>query len=420
MDGIYFDEDHWPREGCWCPSTAAGFKLHTGLELPASKDPEDPRYQRLLAYGAVAMERAFRRLRHRIKGVAPDVALLIGSNRAPDALESFGSDRLWRLADGVKTEYGKGHGLQLREFLRQQPADEEPARDVWLALGWLFSRDAAQGRPPHVWCNAITDPRAARAAAAAVIAYGGVANLDCKEAGIPDHETFGSAFQLGNRLSEHLGGARPERWAAIHWPGALREQVWRPEQVYERIAGPLGEACELLMRSRRPVSVITDSLLTDGDFAGLRVLLLPAPSSLDRAQRIAVESFKSAGGLVLSYEGEWKAKGLSELPYEHGRVAGGPARLHVIPHRGPKGERFLALLNDPGWVFTEPRFNKAGRPNALPKGTDIQPEPCEDISVVLPEGVSAVFECVRGEELEIQAGSVSVPPFQEIALLRLE
>lgn len=410
VDGIYFDEDHMPRDGCWCASCAAGFQAFAGLDLPARRDREDPRYRRLLEFGALSMERAFARLHRTLRAEHPDVALLIGSNRAPDPLDAFGSDRLWRIADGVKTEYGKGHGVRLRAHGVDLP------RDVWLALGWVFTRDAAEGRPPHVWCNAITDPRMAQAAAAAVIVHGGVANLDIREARVPDAEVFANAVALGNALSDALAGATLERWAAVHWPGALREHLVTEEEVHARIVEPMGIAFASSLWTRWPVGVVTDSLLAEGRLEGYSLLHLPAPDALTEAQRAAVEAFRARGGAVAVPTDEEFF--LQRLP--DWRVKGGTPRMHVVAYRAPDGARLLAMTNDPGWVYTERRVDKGGRPLKLPEGVDVPPPPCEHVRVEVPAGTDRVTEVLSGSELPIEDGVVRVPTFQYACVLRLE
>lgn len=424
VDGVYFDEDHWPRDGCWCEACVRGFEGETGLDMPARVDEEDPRYRRLLEFGAVSMERSFARLHGTLRAVAPDLALLIGSNRAVDPMEHFGSDRLWRIADGVKTEYGKGHGVALRLQLARRPELEAPARDAWLALGWAFARDAAEGRPPHVWANAIPDAEMAQAATAALIAHGCVANLDCKEAELPDLETFGAAVALGNQMSDALAGARPERSVVVHWPGALREQL-TGEEVFARVALPLGVAFEHLLRARRSAGVITDSLLAEGALDGVRALLLPAPEALTPRQRAALADFEQAGGLVVRHRDGWDFTRLDDLdaPWS---VTGGTPRMHAVGHvverasaDGTAARRglVLALTNDPGWVYTDPRVSRAGRPLTLPPGVDVLPAACDDVVVRVPIGTSEVLDVLRGGPLELVDGRVRVPAFQHAALL---
>ncbi|MDA1265644.1 MAG: hypothetical protein O2816_11245, partial [Planctomycetota bacterium] len=411
VDGIYFDEDHMPREGCWCGYCARGFEGSSGLDLPEGADPEDPRYRRLVTFGALSMERAFVRLRRSLKAERPDLALLIGSNRAPDPLERFGSDRLWRLADGVKTEYGIGHSVRVRAF------DSDLPRDVWLALGWTYCRDAAEGRPPHVWCNGLTDPRMAQAAAAAVIVHGGVANLDVKETRIPDAPVFADAVALGNALSDALAGATLERWAAIHWPDALRGELVTQEEVYTRIAEPMATQFAAFLWSRRPVGIVTDSLLAEGRLEGYKALFLTAPEALTPAQREQVAAFRSRGGAVHE-RGSDEDFYVGRLP--DWRVRGGTFRAHVVAYRAPDGALLIAMTNDPGWVYTGPRTDRGGRPLRLPEGVDVAPPACEGVRVEVPEGTRSAVEVLTGVELPIEDGVVHLPAFQYAAVLRLE
>lgn len=396
VDGIYFDEDHWPREGCWCRFCVAGFEAESGMKMPVRQDESDPRYLRLLEFGAASMERTFARLQRRL-----EPALLIGSNRAPDLTQVFGSDRLWRIADGVKTEFGKGHGAWAHH------RDDIPARDVWLALGWAFSRDAAEGRPPHVWCNGLTDPRMAEAAAAAVIAHGGVANLDVKEARMPDAEVFAEAVAVGNRMSEALAGARPLPQVLVHWPGAYLARLEEEERVPVAIA--VAEAFEEALRRQWTVGILTDSQLVEGDFGNTRVIVVPAPEAL------VSEHF----GQLEAHEG-WVAFGDEEWhTFEpEVRVHGGPEDLHAILHqRGT--ERVLALVPNPGWIYTGPRVDRAGRPIRLPAGVDLAPPLVSGVTVEVPFGVTEVIEVVSGRSLPIEAGKVRVPDFQSAACLLL-
>jgi len=71
----------------------------------------------------------------------------------------------------------------------------------------------------------------------------------------------------------------------------------------------------------------------------------------------------------------WDLDALSSCARPSWSVEGGPERMHVIAHRSPGGQRLLVLVNDPAWVYTEQRVNKAGRPNALPAGVDVPPPP---------------------------------------------
>jgi hypothetical protein len=368
-DAFYFDEMHMPPTGCWCEFCRKGFREATGLEHPVTIDEEDPLHRKLQDFTSLTIERCFARWRAALHERNPEVVLLVGSYRAPDFLDRHLSGRLLRIADSVKTEFDKGGSGRGETFFAQHPELREPPRDVRMAMGWTWCRDAADGRPPHVWIPRLPDDLTARFATAAVIGHGGIANLDHPEASLPDRETFGAAITLGNLLSEHLGGMRPVRWAAVHVPERTRDRLapdvaawWR-----EGYAGASG-AFEALLRARLPVGIVTDDQLDDGALAEYSVLYLPAPGDLTATMRASIEGFRKSGGLVVEAgddEGwhdperfaEAAARFLAVASMRRGEVlhdvTGGPDTLHAIPFFDPTSDRrALVLLNDFSWVRT--------------------------------------------------------------------
>lgn len=427
-DGFYFDELHMPPLGCWCESCRSTFSRMTGLEHPAVADEEDPVHRRLQDFTNLTIERCFARWRSALHARNPEVVLLVGSYRAPDFLERHISGRLLRIADSVKTEFDKGGSGRGETFFARHPDLREPPRDVRMALGWTWCRDGADGRPPHVWIPRPSDDRTARAATAAVIGHGGIANLDHSEETLPDPETFGASIALGNLLSEHLGGMRPLRWAAVHVPEVTRDRLapdvaawWR-----EGYAGAAG-AYEALLRARLPVGIVTDDQLIDGALDGYSVLYLPAPRDLTPAMREAADRFATSGGLLVEagVDEGWhdpaRFSGAAdrfraitdsrrgEVPFD---VTGGPDTLHAIPFVDPDSDRrALVLLNDFSWVRTA--GGRSGEP----------PPPVDDVIVQFlpPAETVTVTEVVSGKALSVtshdEATYLRVPPFDSIAVL---
>jgi len=394
VDGIYFDEDHLPEGGCCCPSCRALWAGWTGgAPFPESGDPEDPLQRLGGLFANVSVERFFARARAALcRGEHPPV-LLISSHQAPDLFSRHLDSRLGLWTDGLKTEYGTADSAASRAFLEHEPEAWLPARGPRLALGWALSRDAAGGRPPHVWVNGLEDATTARAATGAVIAWGGVANLDVKEERLPDAEVLGPAIELGNALGAELVGTRPVRWAALHWAEAARDACADERAAWRGgVAATLG-AWEELLAARAPAGLVTDGELARGVPLDVRVLVLPTPAALDAEQRAAVRSFQERGGAVLSLQpARWAdatgrtAAGadlrraltplLAELPV---RVEGGDGGLQVVLHRErTSGRERLALSADPGWVWTGLRTLRGGGAVQLPQGVDRPSPPLGD------------------------------------------
>jgi len=428
-DGFYFDEVHMPPTGCWCEYCREGFREATGLEHPESIDEEDPLFRKLQDFTNLSIERTFLRWRRALHERRSDVVLLVGSYRSPDFSDRHQTNRLLRLADSVKTEFDKGASSRTETFCKNHPELRLPPRDVRLALGWMYCRDAADGRPPHVWIPRITDEASAVFATAAVIAHGGIANLDHPEESLPDPETFGKAIELGNRLSEYLGGARPFRWAAIHLPERAKDRVAPDEEaLWREVIAPVTGTFEVMLRERRPVGIVTDSQLEEGALDRYRMLYLPAPGDLTLAMRESVRRFREKGGCVVEQRGEWawhdpdrfertarEFLEAADVDLKKGwhTVVGGPETLHVLQWWDEERRRLiLVLVNDFSWVHTA-----GGRSGAAPP-------PCEGVRIRFgaPTPPPRVTEIVTGVELdsrkvEHRVQEVVVPAFPTVAVI---
>ena len=139
-----------------------------------------------------------------------------------------------------------------------------PEPDARLALGYTLARDAADGRPAHIWTHGLLDEASTLYAAAGMVAHGCIANLDVAEATIPN-AMFEKAFALGARISPALAGTVPLRWAAVHYPEDARNAL-APDQIrqWKDVLYPLYGAYRALLRARLPVGVVTDSQLEEG------------------------------------------------------------------------------------------------------------------------------------------------------------
>lgn len=382
VDGIYFDEHHQPREGCFCGFCRARWDRVTGgAPFPESIDPEDPLYRLFGLFTDVTVERFFARVRAEVRAGHDDLAILIGNNRAPDLFDRHASARLAGFADAIKTEYGKGDSHVARGFFAQNPDAAAPPRAALLGLGWAYCRDMAGGRPPHVWINGVRDATEASAAAAAVVAWGGVANLDCKEARIPDAETFAPAVALGNELGDLLAGTRPVRRVAVHVSEAARDATPDDRAAWDTVLGATNAAWAELVSGRVPCGFVTDGELRDGIGADVAVLVLPAPDALDAQMGRAVERFVALGGVLVTALDELEAAIVQRS------VPAAPAGTQVVLHRNPsEGREVLFIVNDPGWVWSDRRELPGGDPVALPDGVDVVPAPLRAAEVDAPPG----------------------------------
>lgn len=431
-DGFYFDETHQPKQGCWCGYCRERFTALSGLQHPPCFDPGNPVWQRLADFTNLTIERVFRQWRPAIHAANPECVMLVSSNTWPTMMDRHMNNRLFRIADAVKTEFSLPARTNGR-LLQPAPGSAPIAEEIKIALGYDLARDAADGRPPHIWTFGLLDETSALFAAAGMMTHGCVANIDVREDAIPDMR-YRAAFDLGERVSAQFARMRPVRWAALHYPERARDlRALDGPTAWREVLFPLHGAYEALFRARLPVTIVTDSELEEGVPAGCRVLFEPAPGDLTEPMRAALAAFRAAGGVVIENRPDWAwddAQGraqaaralLAALPDDPPvRVTGGPELLHAVTFTGDGGRMTIALANRFTWVYT-------GRPPAEERFAELTTPPpdCTGVTVTVrcDRAPRRVYEAVSGRELPVRTipggVEVDVPAFQYMAVLAVE
>jgi len=440
-DGFYFDEAHMPKTGCWCDYCKRAFKEATGLEYPKFADAFDPVWHKLVEFNNATVERTFLKWRQAIHERNPDVVMLISSNTWPTLSDHHLNNRLFRIADSMKTEFNLP--ARTPASLTYPRPEEGPALDTELkvSLGYTLARDATDGRPAHVWVHGLVSETGALYAASGVMAHGCIANLDVSENTIPNM-MFRPAFELGERVSPHFVNTEPLRWAAIHYPEHARNTFGtKPDEAWEKVLYPLHGAYEVMHDARLPVGFVTDSQLEEGGLDGYHILFEPAPELVLPEMREALKEFREAGGLVIENRREWKwhlPDGVKEarqalilelkkvMPRPVFFVDGGPEDLHCIAFSKRDGTQTVIAIAPPfTWIHTGRHRGdtESIREAETQRGSDR----VEGVSVTLRmpvEGVNQVVEAVSGVKLTLrpeQSGLImQLPAFSHLALVVIE
>jgi len=433
-DAFYFDEVHMPKEGCWCSFCRAEFTRLTGLAHPPAVDPTDPLWHKLIDFNNRTIEELFLNYRRELHAKYPNVVMMIGSNTWPTMLERHTTHRLYGIADSMKTEFnlparGTGGLYPLPEgYVPTDPA-------VKIPLGYTLARDACDGRPAHIWCHGLQSADCALYAAAGMVCYGNIANLDVPEATIAEHNSiFPPAFALGDKVSPYLAGRRPVRHVAIHYNEWAKDHlVFDVPTAWQTIFHPLYSAFQACFEARIPCGIVTDSQLEEGALEGYRVLFLPS-DDLTAPMRAAVAKFEQDGGRVVRQQADWqwwlpegaasaKAAFLAEVAQAGPapvRVEGGPDRLNAVAFTGADGNLTIALANAFTWVYTGSAGKNPPKPEQL-----TPPPPVKDAVVVLQGAApKRVFEAVTRRELPVQMVGetcrIAVPEFGPMACVVVE
>jgi hypothetical protein len=451
VDGLMFDERHLPPIGSWGSALEDAWRAEKGRPPPPAVDDANPDYREFIDFKARRIEDTFAYWRDEVKSEHPDVVFIVSTTTIPALTDREMTTRLARTADSSKNEYRLALNDNLNKHVFEDNPEIAPLDHVRQAVGWTVLRDAADGRPPHIWVSGVPNTHHACAAAGSLLTFGCIANMDVDEQSLrrnkPPHdgktplEALEAAFDLGRRTSPHLADARPVRWAAVHFAERARndrDDDYR--SAWEEVLWPLVGPFQAFSEDGAPVGVVNDYQLERGELAGYRVLVLPV-SKLTPGQQQAVAAFRSRGGIVIENDPDWgwsdpDTRGAAFAAFRAAlgnrgaapplRVTGAPRRCYSVAYLS-RGQLVVAVTNDFSWVQITKRRN-------VPDHVNEPAPPVAGVQVTWRKGYGLpetwdwfpfprlrAFEAVSGRALTVDpfrgGYRVGLPEFQYMALL---
>ncbi|MFV0346685.1 MAG: hypothetical protein ACK5IQ_10645 [Bacteroidales bacterium] len=303
-DGIYFDEIHMPRKGCWCNNCKTIFKQQTGKDAPSAINENDQRYKEYQDFNNQTVISGFKKWIKQVKAVNEDLVMIVGSNTLPKLIHRHLNTDLFRIADAHKTEWD----IPMRTLRSIPKGIAKPDPKVWRGLSYTLSRDISDGRPAHFWIPSMSyvPSEHIKAATTGIISFGNIANLDMKENCAPDKD-FIPAVEYGNKASKALASSRVNSWLLIHFnEKALKKYLGTSADGWKNFLSAFYGAYYCANKQHIPVGIITDSQLRDAQFRGAKVIFLPQVEILDKSSKRSLETFKKDGGLVISNQQSWQ------------------------------------------------------------------------------------------------------------------
>ncbi len=455
VDGIYFDSWHMP-EICTCANCRTAYEKEMGQPMDVSAGRGTEAYRRAAHFVGRSIVRTFAGWKKVVRQKHPGVLFAIGSSLYPcfDTQMQITADLL-AISDTSKTEFSKPFGGHLRApaatgvegtAKRQGFMDASfavPAYDVQNALGWSFTRDSCDGRPPLMWIPFTRTGEEALFSAAASVAYGCIASLHPE--GLQERrspvirpealKTYEPCYALGAKVSPFLAGTRPVQYALIHVSARSRDaRIADARALWVEFFAPTLGAFEALKEEHLPVATINDAQLEHGVPTETRVLILPNERECGDAQRAAVKRFEAGNGTVirldsgagwhLAAEKEALKRALVDKIERSGqrppiRVRG-PAGMHSVffGERG-SGRTVACLVNAFGWF-------RSSRERA-PGSAGNAPSPCSGVTIEMdlePGAVERAFDAVTGTQLKPVTKNgrpvLNVPDFPVTACVVIE
>ncbi len=370
IDGIYFDYLHFPNDGCWCGFCQEKFIKEERLAVPKNrKDKNWPKYKE-------AANRFFteniKTIRSAIHSLNEEAVLIVSANTWPSLINYHLSENLFQHVDLLKTEYGLSYRA-LKKFKLEfsVPLSQLPLqKDIQISKGLIISRDATNGRPPHIWCAGFLDETNALYATASILTHGGIANMDMEEGKIPD-KMLDSSFDLGTVLNPYMKKTTPFKWVGIYFPEKLKNKYLdNPKMAWDKIILPTDGVFEALMRARVPVGFITDSQMEAGKFDDYSYVFIVEEKNISPQGKRHLKKYENNGGKIISNQETWnwstdKSKKIAFqdlLTKYPALIENAPIQLFSNSHKVQMGafkkknknQIIVNCLNDFDWVE---RFN---------------------------------------------------------------
>ena len=457
VDGIYFDSWHMP-EVCTCENCQAAYRRETGkmMDITARRGTEG--YRQNAQFVARSIVRNFRDWQRAVKAKHPDVLFAIGSSLYPCFHTQMQiTAALLRISDTSKTEFSKPFGgflgwpitgtlpkVTRRRYSHLDDTFALPTYDLQNALGWSFTRDSCDGRPPLMWIPFTRTEQKAMFSAAAAVSYGCIASIHptglwnrrASEIQMSATDIYKPCYALGERISRHLASTRPLRFALVHISERSRNhRIADPRALWVELFAPVLGAFETLKENHWPVATINDLQLAEAIPAETQLLILPHARELSDEQRSALKRFESASGTVVRLDDDrgWHLK--SDKPdckrellrrittqiQSPPILARGPAAMHAVFFQEPGAQKqVVCLVNDFGWFRSERGTAETTEPQQAPV-------PCRDVVIELsaPEStVRKAWDAVTGKALAIRRENgktkITVPDFPVMACVVID
>lgn len=426
VQAFYFDALGLPNaEGPRGTATAAAYAAQTGTRPPTATPftSTTPGALGWRQFCANRLAEAYGIINSTLKGSHPDTVFIASCTYLPGLTLPFHNTHMLAVIDSPKTEWGLAYaaGLQDNVFGDRNTADCEvtapstscanldlprPDRETQRAMGWTVLRDGANGRPFHCWVEGTATAEQAPAAAAGIIAYGGIASMlgntetlagvldatDRRVRGATPRAGLEASLALSEAAGPYLVNANPVRYVAVLFSEQRRDAIGQGDAkvAWQEVLWPTLGGFEGFLKARVPVGVVNDSQLTAEGLHGYQVLYVWSRSALTAAQAREVDQFERSGGAIVEAPGarQWAsragntaaAQAMSRIASQHRAtspvsVTGPPAGMRAIPYsqqaRGGPTRLVIAVVNDFSHVQitsvqSDPALQGDTKPRPLP------------------------------------------------------
>jgi hypothetical protein len=350
VDGIF--TNRWAGSGmCYCIHCQQQFKAFSGLDLPRSRNPQDPARKQYLVWRPQRLFELWRMWNSKIQAINPNASYI--ANAGGGALSELDMKTVGELAPTLFADR-QGRSGVMPPWANGKNGKEYRATMGKKAIVGIFSMGLED---KYRWKDSVQGSDEIRLWVADGIAHDlrpWFTKFDCK---VIDARWMPAVEEIYKWHAENAAYLRNEKPMAR--VGLVYSQqtasFYGGEQAKDKVEDPQLGFYEALVEARIPFEMVHDRLLDSDHIKQFRTLIFPNIAALSKAQCQQIEEFVQAGGsIVATYEtslyDEWgvaqKNFGLASLfgcNYA-GKVEGPMLNSYLNVSKDSKSGQFHPLL----------------------------------------------------------------------------
>ena len=349
-DGIF--TNRWAGSGmCYCIHCQQQFKAFSGLDLPRTRNPQDPARKQYIVWRQQRLFELWRLWNSKIQAINPSASYI--ANAGGGALSELDMKTVGELAPTLFADR-QGRSGMMPPWANGKNGKEYRATMGKKAIVGIFSMGLED---KYRWKDSVQNGDEIRLWVADGIAHDlrpWFTKFDCK---VIDGRWLAVVEDIYKWHADNASYLRNEKPLAR--VGLVYSQqtasYYGGESAREKVEDPGLGFYEALVEARIPFEMVHDHLLDVAHISQFRTLILPNIAALSKAQCQQLEAFVNAGGgLVATYEtslyDEWGVKqpnfGLASLfgcNYA-GKVEGPMLNSYLNLSKDPKTGRYHRVV----------------------------------------------------------------------------
>lgn len=309
---VYFDETHYPSNGCVTERIIERFKQATGYEVPSTLNLEEPAVRRFMEFTNDEIVDAFQFIKSSVQERFPEMRFVISAPHLSSLFTPRFKTNMGLVADSIKMEpFSFAHGLANDRIVGSIARDERVSMSARMQFGLALARDSVRdGQPPHVWISGTASQAQLNALVGGILALGGIANIDINREKFlvsnltPDLQisSISMMLQNGKTMSKALSFHKPVHTVGILFSNESQSIVGsKLQNLWHHLIAPAVRVFEQFSQRGVAVGIVTDEMLVSESLLQYSALVIPKAMFLSDKQAAIVSAYKKAGRVVYTF-----------------------------------------------------------------------------------------------------------------------